>query len=529
MTSSEQAVTVKEALKLGYDAFASKQYDKAANIAKAILQKDNQVTPAHFLMGLVATDTQLPDIAISAFNSVVTLDQDHAAAWAHIAHHCMKSGLVGRAENAIQHLRRIRSDDPMVLNLMGQTLTLMGEHTLALNCYGRAHNIAPENIMFMHNLANTLIFDGKTEEAEKMLATIIELEPHSPQAHWLIAGARKAVDKSHINQMHQLTAQFQNNHHATAFYQYALGKEYEDLQDWDNAFAAFAKGANAKRQVVSYNEQDEIDAFDYLKKHFTESWLTDGQEGNPDPSPIFVLGQPRTGTTLIERIITAHSEVHSAGELQQLRLAVVRLGGVQTPKPMALETFAAALELDPKSVADMYLQSSGRMRGDKPRFVDKLPQNYMMLPLILKALPNAKIIHLVRSPMDACFASYKQLFAETYHHSYDQAEMARHHLRYLDLMSVWRDRFGERFLDISYEDTTRDLEPNVKRLIQFLDLPWQEQCLNFYQQKSAVSTASAVQVRQPVHTRSIGRWRRYERQLQPMRDIIESAGIAIVD
>jgi hypothetical protein len=145
--------------------------------------------------------------------------------------------------------------------------------------------------------------------------------------------------------------------------------------------------------------------------------------------------------------------------------------------------------------------------------------------MILKALPNAKIVHLTRDPMDSCFASYKQLFADAYLHSYDLEEMARHHYRYRHLMDVWRERFGDRFLDISYEETVSDLEPNARRLIDFLDLPWEDECLRFHEQKKAVSTASAVQVREPVHTRSVGRWRRYEKQLEPMLAELRKSGI----
>jgi hypothetical protein len=166
-----------------------------------------------------------------------------------------------------------------------------------------------------------------------------------------------------------------------------------------------------------------------------------------------------------------------------------------------------------------------RMRGSLPRFVDKLPPNYLYLPLILKALPNAKVVHLTRDPMDACFASFKQLFADAYPHSYDQAEMARHHARYFHLMATWRERFGERFFDISYEETASDLEPNARALIEFLELPWEDACLEFHKQSAAVTTASAVQVREPAHTRSIGRWRRYEEQLATMRATLVEQGV----
>jgi len=175
----------------------------------------------------------------------------------------------------------------------------------------------------------------------------------------------------------------------------------------------------------------------------------------------------------------------------------------------------------------MYIETSKKMAGDTPHFVDKLPLNFMYIPLILKALPNAKVVHLRRNPMDACFSSFKQLFADAYQHSYDQEEMARHHARYFRLMETWRERFGDRFFDIAYEDVARDVEPNARALIDHLGLPWNDACLEFHKQKTAVATASAVQVRKPAHTKSIGRWRRYERQLEPTRRTLESLGIPL--
>ena len=166
------------------------------------------------------------------------------------------------------------------------------------------------------------------------------------------------------------------------------------------------------------------------------------------------------------------------------------------------------------------MTSTSKLRGTTPHFVDKLPYNYQFLPLILAALPNAKIIHLVRDPMDVCFSVYKQLFADAYPHSYDIEEMARHFVRYHRLMEVWRQRFPGRFLDVRYEEVAADVETEGRRIINYLQLPWEDACANFHQQETAVTTASAVQVRQPAHTRSIGRWRRYEKQLQPVRDIL---------
>ena len=229
----------------------------------------------------------------------------------------------------------------------------------------------------------------------------------------------------------------------------------------------------------------------------------------------------------MERIITSHSQVHSAGELQQFGASIRRLSDYREPTPYSARLAQLAASVDPMKLGQAYMARTRKFQGELPRFVDKLPPNYLYIPLILKALPNAKIVHLTRNPMDACFASFKQLFAEAYFHSYDQAEMARHHARYFHLMALWRERFGDRFFDISYEETASNLEPNARALIEFLDLPWEDACLHFHEQKAAVTTASAVQVRQPVHTRSIGRWRRYEHQLEVMRKTLEEHGVPI--
>ena len=410
-------------------------------------------------------------------------------------------------------------------DLLGTVCSLMGEYDQARTWYEAAVAAQPRHPPFLINLANNYVYHGDTDAAVRVLENILAIQPDNSQAHWSLAGARRAQDDGHLSQLTALAERPGVPPRTAAFYYYAIGKEQEDLGNWPAAFDAFSAGAAARRQTVDYDEKTEIEMFDYLESRFTTQWLEDPPSGHPDTSPIFILGQPRTGTTLVERIITSHSQVHSAGELQQFSLAIRRLSDHRDPKRFTAELFEVAAKLPPRALGQVYLDTTRKVRGETPHFVDKLPQNYLCLPLILKALPNAKIIHLTRNPMDACFASFKQLFADAYLHSYDQEEMARHHVRYRHLMSVWRERFGDRFLDVSYEETVTDLETNARRIIDFLGLPWEQACLNFHEQSGAVSTASAVQVREPAHTRSVGRWRRYEEQLAPMRRILIEAGI----
>lgn len=519
-------LSLSELLEQGFYRLERGETDSAAACCREALSRKPDLVPGHFLVGLIGLESDQRKTAYQAFRTVTQLDPKHAAGWAHLAKLLMSEGQVRRADGALQQATRYVGSEPIVFDLIGTVYSLMGEYGLASQWFSKAVSEQPNHPPFLLNYANNLIYRGDTEQANQLFEKILSIQPDSPQAHWAMAGSRRATDTAHIDTMRELVERPGRHPRAIAFFQYAIGKELEDLERWSDAFTAFAAGATARRQTVDFDEAAEVEMFDLLTSQYTADRFAD-LAGHPTAAPIFVLGQPRTGTTLIERIISSHSQVHSAGELQQFGLAVRRLSDYQNPKRFSAELFERALQLDPSKVGGLYLDTTARMRGDTPHFVDKLPQNYLLLPLILAALPNAKIVHLSRQPMDACFASFKQLFADAYLHSYDLQEMGRHHARYWHLMQTWRQRFPERFLDVSYEATAQDFEPAVRRLIDFLELPWEDSCLNFHRQTAAVSTASAVQVRQPIHTRSINRWHRYAPQLQLLLETLIEAGVPL--
>lgn len=516
---------MQESLREGFGHLAAGRFQEASNCCRRLLGAKPDLVEGHFLVGLIATELKQTSHAVQAFGSVTKLRPDHPAAWAHLARLFMQAGQAARADAALARAVEHNDGNPIVLDLIGSIYGMLGDQEEAGAWIARALQKQPDGIPFLINQANNHMFLDRLDDAEVLLNRVLEQQPSHPNAHWLLAGLRKVRNRDHVEVLERLISEQPRNPRALAFLNYALGKELEDLEDWDNAFAAFARGAAARRTTIDFDEASEIEMYDAFASTFTTAWMNDGAVGDDDPAPIFVVGQPRTGTTLVERIITSHSEVFSAGELRQFGHCVRRLGDYREPRLQSAKLAELAARIDPARLGSAYLQMTRKVRGSLPRFVDKLPPNYLFIPLILKALPRAKIVHLQRDPMDACFASFKQLFADAYPHSYDQAEMARHHARYFKLMAIWRERFGDRFFDISYEDTAGNLEPNARALIDFLELPWEDACLDFHRQTAAVTTASVVQVRQPAHTRSVGRWRRYQAQLAVMQQTLAAEGV----
>lgn len=518
---------MQDTLRQGFELLAAGRFPEASACCQRLLGAKPDLVEAHFLVGLIAIELKQTGTAISAFGSVTKLKDDHGAAWANLARLFMLAGQPARADGALEKAVRHHDGNPTVLDLIGSVYGLLGDQHDAGIWISKAVSKQPKNVPFLINQANNHMFLGQMDKAETVLQSVLEIQPGSPNAHWILSNVRKATNREHVDVLSHLAEQENRNSRALAFLNYGLGKELEDLEDWDNAFTAFARGAAARRRTIEFDEKSEVAMYEAFAETFTRTWMAEGHSGHDDPSPIFVVGQPRTGTTLVERIITSHSQVHSAGELKQFGTSVRRLCDYREPKRDSAKLAALAAAIDCQRLGRAYMAMTTRMRGSRPRFVDKLPPNYLYLPLILKALPNARVIHLTRDPMDACFASFKQLFADAYPHSYDQAEMARHHARYYHLMATWRERFGERFFDISYEATASDLEPNARALLEFLGLPWEDACLEFHKQSAAVTTASAVQVRQPAHTRSIGRWRRYADDLLVMQRTLAEEGVPL--
>ncbi len=288
---------------------------------------------------------------------------------------------------------------------------------------------------------------------------------------------------------------------------FALGKEYEDLDAHDRAFDHVDAGCHLQRRSITHDRAAEIVEIDRIIRTHTRSWIDAAPSGYSDAAPVFVAGLPRTGTTLVERIIASHSAMSSVGET----------GAFATEMRRAMKGLPTAGGL--ADIGRRYIDSVTAFRTMRNlRFVDKTLQNYLYCGLVHAALPAARIILVQRHPLDACWAIYKAHFQGKFSFSYHQIELAEYYLAYRRLSRHWRATLpSEVLLEINYEDIVRDQSAASRRLIAFVELPWDDEVLRFHQSPTPSATASAVQVRRPIYSSSVGKWRHHAERLAPLR------------
>lgn len=420
--------------------------------------------------------------------------------------------------NAAEHLGISSASD---LDTAGTIFSHCNEQTRALTCFERAVALKPESA-YLYNLAAAQRMTGNLAAAEETCDRVIALNPHDYKAYYTRADLRTyTASDNHIKQMVRLIEDGIKHWPGEVLMRYAVAKECEDMGDYSRSFLHLKAGADLQRRHMNYSVDDEIAVIDRIIATHTRSALS-AHNGSEAREPIFVMGMPRTGTTLVERILGSHTHVISLGELTNFPFAIQRAlaSGSGDSKARPIEMVEAALQLDFAALGDAYVQSTRPQSGHKAHFIDKFPQNYLNCGLIHAALPNARIVHLVREPMDTCYAVYKTYFTGVYPFSYDLEELGKYYLAYRRLMDHWRSVLGDAVLDVSYEALVDDTELQTKRLLEYCGLAWQDDCLEFHKSDVPSTTASAVQVRRPIYRSSIGRWRCYEKQLQPLAELL---------
>lgn len=432
----------------------------------------------------------------------------------------------GRFDDAATTYKKVLTFKPNhseASNNLGTCLEKSGDEAGAVNAYKKAIKSNPKNAQAQNNLGALLSARGALDEARQSFTNSIKADPHFVHAHYNLSSLKKYTqDDPHLAALEEIAARAESlPEFDRGRYWFAIGKAREDVGDYDGAFDAYQKGNSIKRKSFHYDPAENEILTDKIIKHFTKEFFDQRTgHGCPDETPVFIVGMPRSGSTLTEQILSSHSKVHGAGELPDLDMLI---GAAKTdPGAFYVDWLSDLKGPDFTALGQAYIQ---RLRGIDPStqlISDKMPANFFYAGLIKLILPNAKIIHTARHAMDSCFSNYSRLFNESMHFAYDLEELGRYYNSYDRLMRHWDEVLPPgSILHVPYEDVVADLEGQARRIIAHCGLDWEEGCLAFHKNKRHVKTASIAQVRQPIYKSSVARWERFGKNLDPLRRVIE--------
>jgi tetratricopeptide (TPR) repeat protein len=487
-------------------AFAGADLATAERITAEVLAGNPNDGTAWSLLTECALQRGRHDAAIICANRAVTLSPENPIAIILRAKCLFLTGEAGEALEAAVTASKIVGDAPEALDALGAIFGLLGLHQRAKEFFQRAVAVRPDVPQYLFNLAATERMTGALDTAETHCDAAIALDRRYPLAHYLRSDLRQqTLDRNHIAEMETLIRDEKLTSGGEVMLRFALAKEYEDLESHDHAFHHVEAGCNLQYRSITQDRAAEVAEIDRIIQTHTRRWLNAAPPGYSETAPVFVAGLPRTGTTLVERIIASHPTIRSAGETSAFAAELRRS--------------MKSTQVDLAGLGERYVNAVTGFRVPRnTRFIDKTLQNYLYCGLIHAALPAAKIILLQRHPLDACWAIYKAHFQGMFSFSYHQIELAEYYLAFRRLSRHWRAILPPGVLmEINYEDIVRDQSAASRRLIDFVGLPWDDGVLQFHESLAPSATASAVQVRRPIYSSSVGKWRHHEERLAPLR------------
>lgn len=513
-------------LKKAFDLHAKGRAGIAEGICREYLRQRPMDVDAIRLLAQIGVDLGMVNDAIKLLERCLELAPDF-----HIArsNYATALGRQQRFDEALEQIDRLGKAQPENLSYLTQSaalLSMAGRFEEAHEKFRRILKRAPGNARILTNLGHSLRYGGKGDEAIDAYLQAIQADPDTGEAWWSLANLktfRFADDQvtSMRERLAALDAPSADKFHLA----FALGKALEDAADYDGSFAAYYAGNAIKREFSAYDRNDTTARVDAAIAQSSASWF-DGT-GHPSNEPIFIVGLPRAGSTLLEQILASHSQVEATAELPFIgQIAADVIGRRKRGDDILYPGLIEELTLEQREAfGQQYLARAQVYRHGKPRFIDKLPNNFMHVALIKRILPRATIIDARREPMAACFANFKQLFATGQEFTYSLKDIANYYADYVRLMDHWHAILPGQVLTVQYEDVVEDLETQVRRLLDFCGLPFEDTCLRYYEKDRAVRTASSEQVRQPIYTDALQQWKNYEAHLQPIRQVLQARGI----
>ena len=541
---------------LGNALAALKRFEQALNCYATAVALDPNLVEPYNNMGNALSSLRRYEEAVAAFERALALRPGFAEAWTNLGNalfhlrrqaeavtcferalaanprfapaHYNWGTLLGEAglhDEAIGHYRQAREIDPRHVaasNNLGRSLNALGRPQEAIAAFREALVLDPDFALAHAGLGSALLFLGRTEEAKAACERAVAIGPGLPAAHRALSEIKTyAKGDPQIAQMESLAADDATLSDADqAELHFALAKAHADCGDHQRSFASLSKANAAKRRIVLYDEAAHLADMRAAAATFTAALMQSRAGGEASERPIFIVGMPRSGTTLVEQVLASHPAVYGAGEPPEFGRAVV---GSYRPGPLPFDV-AALSPADLERLGRRYLDAmNAKVPAAAQRFTDKMPANFRFVGLIRLTLPRAPIIHVRRDPLDTCFSCYSKLFNGSLDYTYDLAELGRYYRAYEALMAHWRAVLPGAMLEVRYEELIDDFETWARRIVAHCGLDWDARCLEFHKTDRPVITASTAQVRRPLYKTSVGRFRPYEAWLGPLVEALGEA------
>jgi tetratricopeptide (TPR) repeat protein len=521
--------SIQALIRQGNSALNNGNFSELERISNELLEINQSISDPWFFLSIVDTTRQKIKSALKFIGHALQIAPTNAEYWVQKAKlHSMAMqapDALRSAETALQH----KPNSGILLDTLGVVFSRLERHDLARSALQQAVQAQPDNPQYVFNLASSEQFLGFTEEASQHYQQAIKLNPHFYRAYWALS----ELEKNHkdVKRLQTLLDLFSNQTFTPEeglYLGHAISREYERQGDYENAFRYLRQAKDARRQGLNYAIDQDRAIFTTLKTMFSRSELN-VQPSELGKNVVFIIGMPRSGTTLVERILSSHSDVVSFGELQEFPKAVKLVSGTKNRFMLDVEVIEKTTALsDCSAIGRTYLSNIRHRETNSRFFVDKLPLNFLYAGHIRKSLPAAKVILVRRNPLDVCVSNYRQLFAINnpyYNYHYRLEDTAAYICFFEELATFWERKFGDSIYQLKYEDLVKSPESSTRDVLKYLGLPWEAECLEFHKNQSSVSTASTMQVREPIYRSSIGYWNKYQHQIQEAIAIFRRHGI----
>ena len=496
-------------------------YRPVHQLAIDLIHKNAEYPVPYFLLARIAHDHKNHEKADELYRRASELEPDNPFYAASYGQYLVN---IGHQQQALVYADRAAAlpiNDALVADIVGVIYSRTGFHEKAVPFFQEAVRLDPAPANFHYNLGASLQFSGDFAGAEAAFRRTTKRQPDAYRAHSSLVGlSRQTSDNNLLGELKDRFAENGSDPDARLHLGHAIAKTLEDFEEYADSLAWLTRAKRLKRTTLDYDIKQDLQLFDAAAQTVRDA--VEHDEQCSDVAPIFIIGLPRTGTTLVDRILSSHADVASAGELNTFAGLIKDLARSPSNKVLDVETLNNVIGLDLGKLGRSYIEATRNLARGAPRFTDKMPLNFFCAGLIHKALPNARIVALRRDPTDSCLSNYRQLFSTAYsyyNYSFDLGDTATYYKAFDKLMSHWRSVLpADRFMELHYEDIVHAQEKETRRLLSFCGLTWDEACLRFYENTAPVSTASSVQVRQPLYSGSIGRWKKYGDSLKELRN-----------